>query len=187
MKTILVGSSIFENWVNAAEGFPRVESFANCAIGGTRTSDWTGRIGQVLELYQPDFVGYYCGSNDILDPSLSDEETIANTKAIGDRVLQSGAILAYYKILKAPHKAGCYERIDAINQELADYFTSKDPENTWIMDFNDFLYLPEGTPDRDAKIQEFYVEDQNHLTALTYRLKADKNARAFQERFGKVG
>lgn len=76
-KILLVGSSIFELWANAATVAPGA-AVINRAVGGTITSYWKAKLADVLASVSPDVVLFYCGSNDI-NNCVSGEEIVANT------------------------------------------------------------------------------------------------------------
>lgn len=159
MKSIfLVGSSIFAEWSQASKLWPNCRT-VNRAIGGTTTSEWIQNLVEVLPTEATDAILYYCGSND-LNCGISEERILANVREcrriIGEE--KPSSKFAYFGIIKAPQKAGKWDIIDSLNENIASTLQVGD----LYVDLNPIFFC-DGAP-----VEEFYVKDGLHLTIEAY-------------------
>jgi len=167
MKVLLIGSSIFERWQSASQGFPDA-NVTNKAVGGTTSEYWVQMVRGLLESLPVDLVCYYCGSNDFnRERDLSDivEDSLKVYREIKRRRLD----YVYYSIIKSPQKHGKYEGIDYVNEEI----TKALGQGDYFVDLNEILC------DSNADVSGLYLEDRLHLTDLAYAEIAEYNRRTF--------
>jgi lysophospholipase L1-like esterase len=155
---LLVGSSIMEQWADAAALLPGAR-VVNRAIGGTITAYWVATLAGVLAQEQPDVVCMYCGSND-LNQEVPAAEIIANHTRCRALVTAHNATApcAYFSIIKAPQKFGKWDLIDAINATVR---VQAPPGDTYL-ELNDVL-CPGNQP-----VAAFFTEDGVHMPPPAY-------------------
>lgn len=159
MKTLLlVGSSIFEQWTNAADLCPS-DQVINRAIGGTTTRDWLDLLPTTLAQTGPDAVCLYCGSND-LNREYTASEIIANLARLQQIIdhQTNRPRYAYFSIIQAPQKAGKWALIDQINAAVRQQL----PADALYVELNT-LFVEQGNP-----VAAYFIEDGLHLTYAAY-------------------
>ena len=158
MNIVLVGSSIFHAWFNAAEAVPEHE-LINRAIGGTITEYWRDNLQAVLDEENPDVVMMYCGSNDIC-VDVSADEVVSNIKIcraiISD--FNPAVRFAYFSIIKAPQKEGKWELIDQLSEDIKNLLYVGD----LFVEQNEIFFV------NNSPVEELFVEDRLHLTPEAY-------------------
>jgi len=156
--TLLVGSSIFEQWSNMKD-FALGYTVKNRTIGGTTTSYWTEHLADVLTAESPNAVLFYCGSNDINNGVL-EENIIANVSQCCKIVhgLSPVTAFAYFSIIKAPQKSGKWELIDRLSSSIRIGF----PVDDLYVETNDVFF-----GDR-LPVDRFFVDGGLHLTSEAY-------------------
>ena len=83
---LFVGSSIFRQWKEVADHMAPLPVL-NRAFGGSRTADQLARFDQLVPVYEPKVVVYYCGSNDLnAKPADAPEEIFARFRIFSERV-----------------------------------------------------------------------------------------------------
>ena len=159
MKTILLaGSSIFQQWGNAA-GIAPDAVVRNRAIGGTVTSYWLEHLARMLMDESPDAVLFYCGSNDV-SREIPEAEIVANVLGCR-RILQDQswtARMAYFSIIKAPQKKGNWDLIDRLNCAIREGLFDGD----LYVETNAVFFRDE------CPVTRLFVEDGLHLTDRAY-------------------
>jgi lysophospholipase L1-like esterase len=160
---LILGSSIFEQWTCVQAAVPGCR-VVNRAIGGTVTAFWVEHLATVLTEVSPDFVLFYCGSND-LNAEVSDEAIVANVLACRAtlKALAPATKLAYFGIIKAPQKLGKWEQIEQINTAIG---TQLAPGDLYVE--SNAVFFPESAP-----IAHYFTEDSLHLTDDAYAALAD--------------
>ncbi len=155
---LIVGSSIFEQWACVQNAVPGCR-VVNRAIGGTVTAFWAEHLAAVLTEVPPDFVLFYCGSND-LNAEVPDEDIVANVLACRAtlKALAPGAKLAYFGIIKAPQKLGKWEQIEQINAQIAQGLLEGD-----LFVESNAVFFPDNAP-----TAHFFIEDGLHLNDDAY-------------------
>lgn len=145
-----IGSSIFQQWT------PRWQSVTvtNRAVGGTTTDYWVSHINECIA---PDIshIAFYCGSNDLNSnppPALVSQRIAQCFELL--RAINSSVCIAYFAIMKSPHKVGKFHSIDAINSAVRAQLSSAD----LYVDINAVI-------DQDPK---WYVDDLLHLNPRAY-------------------
>lgn len=158
-KILLTGSSIFEQWFNAAEAAPD-HTVINRSIGGTTTVYWKDSLATVLEAEQPDILWLYAGSNDLcaetVPPDIVDNLLACRTAAIRHN---PALRFVYFSIIKAPQKRTRWAIIDALHTDLR---TRLQPDDLFI-DLNP-LFLRDGD-----SVPHVFQEDDLHLTPAAYQ------------------
>ena len=160
---LLVGSSIFKRWTNAASDlapFP----VTNRAFGGSQTSHQLMFFDQVVSPCRPRLIVWYCGSNDIKgkkDP----QSVLKRTEEWLDKVkkLDPSTQVLLVSIHRCPQKRkdGQLEGVDAVNHGYEKIARSK--EGVFYVDVNPALQSLAGKPRA-----ELYVEDGLHLNREGY-------------------
>lgn len=158
-----MGSSIFEQWMCVQNAVPGCH-VVNRAIGGTVTAFWAEHLAAVLAEESPDFVLFYCGSND-LNAEVSDAAIVANVLACRAtlKALVPHAKLAYFGIIKAPQKLGKWEQIEAIHAQLAQGLL---PSDLYVE--SNAVFFSDNAP-----VEHFFIEDGLHLTDDAYAALTD--------------
>ena len=162
-KILIIGSSIFEQWACVQDAAPDCR-VVNRAIGGTITAFWTEHLAAVLTDESPDFVLFYCGSND-LNAEVPSEAIVAHVLACRAtlQALVPGAKLAYFGIIKAPQKLGKWEQIDQINAQIAQGLL---PGDLYVE--SNAVFFPGDTPS-----EHYFTDDGLHLTDKAYLALTD--------------
>jgi lysophospholipase L1-like esterase len=155
---LVIGSSIFEQWACVHDAAPDCR-VVNRAIGGTITAFWTEHLATVLTEESPDFVLFYCGSND-LNAEVPSEAIIANVLACRAtlQALAPDARLAYFGIIKAPQKLGKWEQIEQINAAIGAQLAPGD-----LSIESNVVFFPESAP-----LAHYFTDDGLHLTDKAY-------------------
>jgi lysophospholipase L1-like esterase len=155
---LIIGSSIFEQWAGVQAAVPGC-CVVNRAIGGTVTAFWAEHFATVLADESPDFVLFYCGSND-LNAEVPDDAIVANVLAcrVTLHALAPKAKLAYFGIIKAPQKLGKWEQIEQINAAIAQRLA---PGDLYVE--SNAVFFP-----GDSPVAHFFIDDGLHLTDDAY-------------------
>ncbi len=162
-KVVLVGSSIFQQWSNAAEVFPGHE-VVNRAIGGTTTGLGLVLLPSDLEEARPDALCVYCGSND-LNAGVGEEEIVGNSLQLRQivRAYREDVPLAFFAIIKAPQKLEKWDLIERINVRVRLGLLEGDR----YVETNGVFFAA-------GRVRaELFVEDQLHLTDAAYELMVE--------------
>lgn len=169
-KVVLVGSSIFQQWFNAADVFVGHE-VVNRAIGGTTTGQWLGLLPSVLEEEGPDAVCIYCGSND-LNGGVGEEEIVGNSLQLRQivRAHREDVPLAFFAIIKAPQKLDKWDLIERINGRVRLGLLEGDR----YVETNGIFFSA------GQVREELFVEDQLHLTDAAYELMVEATQPALE-------
>ncbi len=163
-RILLTGSSIFEQWENAAQAAPE-HDVVNRAVGGTTTACWMETLAAVLRTEQPDILWMYCGSNDLCAEPIP-EDIADNVIACRRIAARHSPILrfAYFSIIKAPQKKGLWNLIDGINHDIHLRLSPGD----LFVDLNR-LFFADGAP-----VHDLFIEDGLHHHTEAYRQMADR-------------
>ncbi len=160
---LFVGSSTIRLWQpTMAEQFPGLP-WINRGFGGGRTWECLYFFDEIVAPYKPRLIVYFCGTNDTVDPKRSPESTVQNTKAFLDLVHSRlpGTRVLYLSLTKSPSRRNVWDKMDAINRDMADVIKA-DPAATWF-DMNSLVFDEKGEPRIDL-----YREDLLHLNAAGY-------------------
>jgi len=158
---IIVGSSIFEGWIepeNALVG----EAFVNTAISGSQTFELLKKIDQLIIKHKPDTVFYYCGSNDIKnnrDPEKIIRDTLETFKQIISALAK--VKITYFSIIKAPQKKDQWHIVDQVNNRIKQF--AENNENITFLDINPLFFDENNQP-----LYDLYQEDLLHLLPEAY-------------------
>lgn len=160
---LLVGSSIFKRWTNAASDlapFP----VTNRAFGGSQTSHQLMFFDQVVSPCRPRLIVWYCGSNDIKGKKDA-ESILGRTEEWISRVKQidPATEILFVSVIRAPqkHRDSQIVVVDAVNHGYEKIARSK--EGVFYVDVNPALQSLAGKPRA-----ELYVEDGLHLNREGY-------------------
>ena len=161
---LLVGSSTFKRWTNAATDLAPLP-VTNRAFGGSQTSHQLMFFEQVVPPCRPQLIVWYCGSNDIKGKK-EPQSVLQRTEEWLEKVLQydDSIQVLLVSIHRCPQKRrdGQIQGVDAVNrgyQELA-----RRKSGVFYVDVNSALENPEGESRGDL-----YVEDGLHLNVEGYR------------------
>jgi lysophospholipase L1-like esterase len=145
-----------------AEQFPDLP-WINRGFGGGRTWECLYFFDEIVAPYKPRLIVYFCGTNDTVDPKRTPESTVSNTKAFLDlvRTKLPGTRVLYLSLTKAPSRRNVWDKMDAVNRDMADVIKA-DPAAAWF-DMNSLVFDEKGEPRMDL-----YREDQLHLNAAGY-------------------
>jgi lysophospholipase L1-like esterase len=161
---LMVGSSIFRKWTNAAADLAPLP-VTNRAFGGSRTADQLFFFDQVVPSSRATLVVWYCGSNDI-NGKETPGSILQRTKewiAWTQGALPKARILLV-SVIRAPQKreAGYLALVDEVNKGLLG-LASSIPGVSYV-DVNPPLETLGGDPR-----MECYVPDKLHMTPEGYR------------------
>ena len=158
---VFVGSSIVALWENLPRCFPGVRVL-NTAVSGAHTCDILARLDELVTVYEPRMVCYYCGSNDLND-FVPVTAIIGNVLETHERLRRQLPDLkfVYLSIIRAPQKMDRWQLVDQVNSALRRQPTTQ--QDFRFIDINPVFFSAEQTPRFD-----FYQEDQLHLTVSAY-------------------
>ena len=164
---LLVGSSIFKRWTNAAADLAPLP-VTNRAFGGSQTSHQLMFFEQVVPPSRPDLIVWYCGSNDV-KAGKDVGGILARTEAWIGRVRSSlpEAGILLVAVMNSPQKRrdGQSTAVRELNGGLAGLAGRK--ERVFYGEVNPALENADGTARAD-----FYLEDGLHLNPEGYRALA---------------
>ena len=128
---LFVGSSIFRHWKEVANQMAPLPVL-NRAFGGSRTADQLARFDQLVPVYEPKVVVYYCGSNDLnAKPADAPEEIFARFRIFSERVQarDPATRLIYVTATRSPDRVARWEQVDHYNA-LARAYCAATPGRT---------------------------------------------------------
>lgn len=161
---LLVGSSIFRQWKNAAVDLAPLP-VTNRAFGGSHTSHQIRFFDQVVPPCRPDLVVWYCGSNDIKggkDPATVLARTREWIGKVQSALPGSGVLLV--SVMNSPQKRrdGQAEGVLAVNCGLREM--ANPAQRIFFIEINPGFEGADGSARADL-----YLEDGLHLNAEGYR------------------
>lgn len=162
---LLVGSSIFKRWTNAATDLAPLP-VTNRAFGGSQTSHQLMFFDQVVPPCRPDLIVWYCGSNDVKsgkEPGIVLDRTrewIGKVQAI-----LPGAAILMVSVMDSPQKRrdGQSAAVREVNRLLRE-MTGQKEERLFYVEVN-----PAFEDGAGAARADLYLEDGLHLNADGYR------------------
>jgi len=161
---LLVGSSIFKRWTNAAADLAPLP-VTNRAFGGSQTSHQLMFFDQVVPPCRPDLVVWYCGSNDVKggkDPAT----VLARTREWITKVQAAlpGAGVLLVSVMNSPQKRrdGQAEGVLEVNRGLVGLADAK--ARIFFVEVNPVFETPAGKAREDL-----YLDDGLHLNPEGYR------------------
>ena len=160
---LFVGSSIFRKWTNVTEQMAPLPAL-NRAFGGSRTSDQLVRFGQLVPVYQPKIIVYYCGSNDLkATPADAPDVIFGRFREFSERVraVRPETRLIYVTATRSPDRVARWEQVDHYNA-LARAYCAATPHRRFI-DINPALVDANGHPRLDL-----YLADKLHFQPPAY-------------------
>jgi lysophospholipase L1-like esterase len=160
---LFVGSSIFRQWTNVPEMMAPLPVL-NRAFGGSRTGDQLARFDQLIPVYQPKVVVYYCGSNDLkANPADAPEVIFGRFREFSERLrkLLPATRLIYVTATRSPDRVKLWEQVDHYNA-LARAYCAATPHRRFI-DLNPALVDASGHPRLDL-----YKDDKLHFHPPAY-------------------
>jgi lysophospholipase L1-like esterase len=160
---LFVGSSIFRKWENVAEHMAPLPVL-NRAFGGSRTGDQLARFDQLVPIYEPKVIVYYCGSNDLnAKPADAPDVIFARFREFSERVRARypAARLIYVSATRSPDRVTRWEHVDHYNALVRAYCAAT-PGRTFI-DVNPALVDTDGHPRLDL-----YLADKLHFHPPAY-------------------
>ena len=159
---LLVGSSIFRLWVDAADQLAPLPVL-NRAFGGSRVADQLARFEQLVPAYAPKIIVYYCGSNDIKANEDAPEVIFGHFREFSERVQTRfpGTRLIFVSSTRSPDRVELWDKVDHYNALVRAYVAAT-PYHTFI-DINPALVDANGHP----KL-ELYRADKLHFHPPAY-------------------
>ena len=161
---LFVGSSIFRKWTTVAEQMAPLPVL-NRAFGGSRTADQLARFDQLIPVYAPKIVVYYCGSNDLKAGTVPEDPAAIFTRfrvfAEKVRATRPGTRFVYVSATRSPDRVPRWEQVDHYNALVRAYCAAT-PHHTFI-DVNPALVDANGHPRL-----ELYVADKLHFEPPAY-------------------
>lgn len=160
---LFVGSSIFRQWKELADHMAPLPVL-NRAFGGSRTGDQLARFEQLVPVYEPKVMVYYCGSNDLNAKPADDSDVIfARFREFSERVRAKypATRLIYVTATRSPDRVARWEQVDHYNA-LARAYCAATPGRTFV-DINPALVDANGHPRLDL-----YVADKLHFHPAAY-------------------
>ena len=162
---LLVGSSIFKRWTNAATDLAPLP-VTNRAFGGSQTSHQLMFFEQVVPPCRPDLIVWYCGSNDVKggkEPGTVLDRTREWIGKVHAAVPRAGILLV--SVMDSPQKRrdGQSAAVREVNRGLRE-MAGKKGERIFYVEVNPALEDGSG-----AARPDLYVEDGLHLNADGYR------------------
>ena len=161
---LLVGSSIFKRWTNAATDLTPLP-VTNRAFGGSQTSHQLMFFDQVVPPARPDLVVWYCGSNDVKGGKGAAGILARTQEWIGKvHAALPGAGILLVSVMDSPQKRrdGQSATVREVNRGLAGLAEKK--ERVFYVEVNPAMEKADGSARAD-----FYVEDGLHLNPDGYR------------------
>lgn len=161
---LLVGSSTFKRWTNAATDLAPLP-VTNRAFGGSQTSHQLMFFEQVVPPCRPDLIVWYCGSNDVKsgkEPSTVLARTREWIGKVQAALPDAGILLV--SVMNAPQKRwdGQSAAVLEVNRGLA--AMARDDSRIFFVEVNPALEGKKGEARADL-----YVEDGLHLNIEGYR------------------
>ena len=158
---VFAGSSIFRQWTNVAEMMAPMPVL-NRAFGGSRTGDQLVRFEQVVTLYAPKVIVYYCGSND-LKAGDQPEAIFERFKAFSARVRNTlpATSIIFVSSTRSPDRVAKWDLVNRYNQLVRDY-CAVTPQRIFV-DVNPALFDQKGQPRL-----ELYQNDKLHFHPPAY-------------------
>lgn len=160
---LFVGSSIFRQWKELADHMAPLPVL-NRAFGGSRTGDQLARFDQLVPVYEPKVMVYYCGSNDLnAKPADGSDVIFARFREFSERVRAKYPTtrLIYVTATRSPDRVARWEQVDHYNA-LARAYCAATPGRTFV-DINPALVDANGHPRLDL-----YVADKLHFHPAAY-------------------
>lgn len=161
---LFVGSSIFRQWTTVAAQMAPLPVL-NRAFGGSRTADQLTRFDQLVPLYAPKVIVYYCGSNDLKAGATPEDPAaiFARFREFSERVRATlpATHLLFVSATRSPDRVGRWEQVDHYNA-LARAYCAATPWRTFV-DINPALVDGDGRPRL-----ELYKDDKLHFHPPAY-------------------
>ena len=161
---LFVGSSIFRQWTTVAEQMAPLPVL-NRAFGGSQTPDLLARFDQLVPVYAPKVIVYYCGSNDLKAGATPEDPAaiFARFREFSERVrkFNPATRLIFVSSTRSPDRVARWEQVDHYNA-LARAYCAATPGRTFI-DINPALVDANGHPRLDL-----YVADKLHFHPPAY-------------------
>ncbi|MEM8782117.1 MAG: GDSL-type esterase/lipase family protein [Planctomycetota bacterium] len=179
LDLLFAGSSIFEQWPQAATLLPGVHA-RNAAIGGTHTVDWLPTLGPMVRRFQPRVLCLYVGSNDIAQGRAT-REVICNLQQLLADTHRASADTAtlYFSIIRSADKADRYLDLDEVEAAVREHCASMPNDRAAFVDSNPVFFTPATERRSNAKPPSerytlsqlkrgYFLEDRVHLTPTAY-------------------
>ena len=160
---LFVGSSIFRRWTDVLEHMAPLPVL-NRAFGGSRTGDQLARFEQLVPVYAPKVIVYYCGSNDLnAKPADAPDVIFARFREFSERVRAKypATRLIYVSATRSPDRVLRWEHVDHYNALVRAYCAAT-PGRTFV-DVNPALVDANGHPRLDL-----YIADKLHFHPPAY-------------------
>jgi len=161
---LFVGSSIFRQWTTVPEQMAPLPVL-NRAFGGSRTGDQVARFDQLVPVYSPKVIVYYCGSNDLKAGPVPEDPAMifARFREFSERArnFNPSIRLVFASSTRSPDRVGRWEQVDHYNA-LARAHCAGTPGHVFV-DLNPALVDADGHPRLDL-----YKDDKLHFHPPAY-------------------
>jgi len=154
---LFAGDSDIEFWENTDQLYP---GSVNKGDGGTTCRQWTNRIDEWLDEYQPTVVVLVCGENDIAEGD-SPSEAFQNFQKVVNKISDSGATTIHFGTKPEPLTKDLHEKYRNYDALIRDHYEEKSQKPFVMIDvYPAFVEL--GNP------ESFYQNDRLHLSNEGY-------------------
>lgn len=161
---LFVGSSIFRKWTTVAEQMAPLPVL-NRAFGGSRTPDQLARFDQLVPVYAPKVIVYYCGSNDLKAGKDPEDPAAIFARfrefSLRTQKLQPATRIIFVSSTRSPDRVARWEQVDHYNALVRAYCAAT-PHHTFV-DVNPALVDADGHPRLDL-----YLADKLHFHPPAY-------------------
>jgi len=153
---LFAGDSDISYWKKTDQKYP---GSVNKGVGGTTCKQWTNRIDEWLDEFQPTTVVLVCGENDLY--SYSPSQTFKNFKKIVNKISDSGATTIYFGTKPEPYTEDLHAQYREYDALIRDHYEEKSQKPFVMIDvYPAFVEL--GNP------ESFYRNDGLHLSNEGY-------------------
>ena len=160
---LFVGSSIFRKWTSVTEDMAPLPAL-NRAFGGSRTGDQLARFDQLVPVYAPKVIVYYCGSNDLKAKEADAPDVIfGRFREFSERVRTRfpATRMIFVSSTRSPDRVERWEHVDHYNALVRAYCAATSGRT--FVDVNPALVDANGHPRL-----ELYVADKLHFHPPAY-------------------
>jgi len=154
---LFAGDSDIELWKNTDQLYP---GSVNKGDGGSTCKQWTNRIDQWLDKYQPTTVVLVCGENDLAYGD-SPSKAFQNFKKVVDKISDSGATPIYFGTKPEPSTKGLHAQYRKYDALIRDHYEEKSQSPFVMIDVYP-VFVKLGNPN------SLYRNDRLHLSNEGY-------------------
>ena len=159
---LATGSSSMRMWATLKNDMAPLPVF-NRAFGGSATKDTVAAVPLIITPYKPKVILYYCGDNDLANPSASPDVPVNGFKNFVAEVRKElpDVRFVYLSIKPSPKRTESWANAQKANAAIKEW-CAKDPLMTFV-DVGTVLLDDKGVP-----IPELYKGDRLHMEPAGY-------------------